>query len=353
LSWKRYFRRSEWDRERQRELLSHLEIETDENLTRGVAPHEARFAAQRKLGNTTQIREEIYHMNSLGFLETLGQDVRFGVRILRRKPAFTAIAILTLALGIGASSAAFTIVDTVLLKPLPYADANRIIVPLRQVAPGFNLGYNDINWGINTFHKMEATHQNFDTPAALEFASLVLTGAGEPTQVHTVRASAAFFRTLGVAPVLGRTFDEAEDQPGHEQVAVLSYYLWQSKFGGDPNVAGRTAELDGKPYTVMGVMPAGFVFPRATDFPQSFGFPRKTDLWIPLALPPGPAAPNAPDNLAVIARLRTSLPAAQAEMEVFARRMEADLPQAKGWFNSRVISLPQEVTGDVRRPLIL
>src|SRR5208283_423850 len=138
MSWTRFFRRRQWDEERARELEAYLEAETDENIARGMSPQEARYAARRKLGNTTLIREEIYHMNSLGWLEVLWQDLRYGLRMLAKNPGFTVVAVLTLALGIGANTAIFTVIYSVLLRPLPFRNEDRLISLRLIVGPNEN-----------------------------------------------------------------------------------------------------------------------------------------------------------------------------------------------------------------------
>ena len=165
-----------------------------------------------------------------------------------------------------------------------------------------------------------------------------------------------FFPALGVTPEIGRVFTSAEDQPGHEHAVILSDQLWRDRFSGDPAILGRAVELNGSAYAVVGVMPPGFAFPRSTEMPGSFPFPREAQLWVPLALPPAPLHPYDPSELAVIGRLKpgVSIRQAQAEMDVFARRLEQQYgPQGKDWFNSRVTLLAHQVAGDTRRPLLL
>jgi putative ABC transport system permease protein len=281
------------------------------------------------------------------------QDLRYGLRMHAKDVVFTGIAVFTLALGIGASTAVFSVVNAILVKPLPYPNSERVVAPWRLAPPGVNLGYNEIPWGLKNFQVMSQATNTFQTLAAFKSDSFNLTGVGEPVLVEGIRASAGFFATLGVTPVLGRAFTAAEDRPGREHEVVLSHVLWQDRFGGDPAVVGRSVNLNGDAYTVIGVMPAGFAFPRAEEMPGGFDFPRQAQLWVPLA--PAAARPNDPDDLAVMGLLRPGITVTQtqAEMNVLSKRMESEFPNFKGWFNSRVIPLNRQVAGDSRGPLLL
>src|SRR5208283_4051872 len=195
MSWTRFFRRRYWDQERARELDAYLEAETDENIARGMSPEEARYAAHRKLGNTTLIREEIYHMNSLGWVETLWQDLRFGLRMLRKNHGFTVVAVLTLALGIGANSAVFSVAYAVLLKPLPYHDPSRLLriysVNTRNGGDHWMNSPSDIDF-------IRRKSSDFQGTAYYQDWQAVLTGIGDPELVRTATVSNDFFATLGV-----------------------------------------------------------------------------------------------------------------------------------------------------------
>jgi putative ABC transport system permease protein len=287
---------------------------------------------------------------------TLLQDLKYGLRLLSKSPGFTAVAVLTLALGIGASTAVFSIVNGVLLKPLPYPHAEQIVIPWRQVPPTFNLGYSEIPWGLTEFRRMQSDSKTFQELGAFKSEFFVLSGAGDPVRVDGMRVSAGFFPALSVQPVLGRAFTNEEDQAGHEQhVVLLSYSLWRDRFGGNPGILGRSVELNGDAYLVTGVMPPGFAFPRKEEMPGSFEFPREAALWVPLALPAAKIHQDDPDELAVVARLQSgaTMQQAQAEMDVFAKRLESQNPRGRGWFGSRVTPLARQVAGDTRRPLLL
>jgi putative ABC transport system permease protein len=289
----------------------------------------------------------------MGMLELL-EDSRQGLRLLAKNAGSTTVAIVTLALGIGASTAVFSVVDAVLLRPLPYGQAERIVIPWRQAPAGFDLGYSEVPWGADAFALFRAESRTLQELAAFKSDAFTLTGRGEPVQLDGLRASAAFFRTLAVAPALGRSFTAEEDRPGREHEVILSDRLWRDRFGGRADVLGRTVQINGAASTVVGVMPPGFAFPRGPEMPASFAFPREALLWVPLALPAAPPRPDDPDELAVIGRLApgVTVARAQAEMAIFAKRLEALRPKGKGAFNSRVTELPRQVAGNVRRPLL-
>lgn len=288
-------------------------------------------------------------------MTSLFQDLKYAARLLRKAPAFAAITVLTLALGIGATTAVFSVVNTLLLKPLPYPQADRVVFPWRQPPPHVDVGFRDLPWSrveVQTFGHETETFESF---GAFSGDWMNLTGSGEAARVGITRVSAGFFPSLGVTPAIGRVFTTEEDRPGREREVILSHRLWQSRFNADPAMVGRSIDLNGASFTVIGVMAAGFDFPRSADMPGIFSFPERPDAWVPLALPPGPRKRGEPAELAVIGRLRSggSGDQAQTELDRFADRMDRELPNAKGWFSSRVTPMSAQLIGETRRPLVL
>jgi putative ABC transport system permease protein len=353
LRIKSLFQRKQLDLDLQDELAFHLAERARKNRERGLPADEARFAARRQFGNLTSANERTLAMWTFAWLESLRQDLRYAARMLGKNPGFTSVAVLTLAVGIGASTAVFSLVNTILLKPLPFPDPGRIVLPELVSPPGVNLGSEYFPWGQKQFRMLTQDAHPFQAVAAFQSDSFNLTGSGEPVFLDGYRTSSEFFPALGVSPALGRSFTPAEDQPGHEYEVVLSDRLWRERFGADREVLGRAVRLNAYAYTVVGVMPAGFVFPRAEEMPSSFNFPREAQLWVPLAVPAEPK--GGPSELAVIGRLKPGLTLAQAQvaMDLVTRRAEVRDPAWKGWFNSRVVPLQQQIVGDTRRPLQL
>jgi predicted permease len=256
----RYFQRAKWDRERREEIESYLEYETDLNIARGMQAAEARAAAQRKLGNRTLIREEIYRMNTINVLDTLYRDVRYSLRALRHNPLFTCVALLTLAIGIGANTAVFSVVNGVLLNPLPYPEADEL-VSLSQIAPGAP-GLANFSSGLRLSASMYFTYaeqnRTFQALGVWNQGTASVTEVGEPEQVRAVGVSDGVLQSLRVQPLLGRWLGHAEQAPGSPETVILGYGYWQRRFGSDRSVIGRGIRVDSRPREIVGVMPRGF-----------------------------------------------------------------------------------------------
>jgi predicted permease len=340
MSWSRIFRRKKWDAERARELDAYLESETTDNIARGMSAADARDAARRKLGNTTQIREEIYHMNSLGFLETLMQDVRFALRMLRKNPGFTAVAVLTLALGIGANTAIFSVVNAVMLRPLPYKDPSQLVM----VWADHHLRGGPAHEWTNPadFFDWRAQSKDISDMAVLGGWGPTLTGKAEPELLTGSRVSYSMFSVLGVTPELGRDFTPEDDKPNGPRVVIISHELWLRTFHGDPAELGQQINLDGNGYTVIGVMPLGFSFPIIAN----------REIWTPLQLTPRGRG-NA--VLRAIGRLRpgASLTQAQTEMDGIASRIAQAYPDTNSKIGISLVPLQEQISGPVRTPLLV
>jgi predicted permease len=244
-------------------------------------------------------------------VETLLQDIRYGWRMLARNPGFTAIAVLTLAIGIGASTAIFSVVDTVLLRPLPYQQPDRLVV-VTETLP--EISTDGIGVSAGEYQDYRDRNRSFSQVAAYESDGFNLTGLGQPSRVNAARLSASMFPLLGVSPELGRSFTPEEDRYGSSSVVVLSHALWEHQYSGDPNILGKTVKLDEKPFTVIGVMPASFRFP-FDGAPLS----EAADLWVPIAFAPDRLSPENRTRefgVGLIGRLKLGVSREQAEEDV-------------------------------------
>jgi len=262
MSWRRFLKRGRWDRERLEELESYLQMEIDQNVARGMPYAEAHALARRKLGNRTLIREEIYRMNTLAFLDTLIRDVRYSLRALRLNPVFTAVALLTIAIGIGANTAVFSVVNSVLLKPLPYPEPEQLVA-VRQAAPGApGLGSvsGDLRLSPSMFVTYSEHNRSFQSLGVWDVITVTVTGLADPEQVRAVLVSDGTLQALNVAPVVGRWLGPADQVVGSQETVMLNYGYWQRRFGGDRSVIGRNISVDSRPRVIAGVMPAGFRF---------------------------------------------------------------------------------------------
>ncbi len=298
-------RRNVVESELNQELRFHFEKEVEKHTRAGMTTEEARRRSRLMFGGHEQMKEDCREARGTSLLETLFQDIQYGIRIHRKSPSFFIFATLTLALGIGASTAVFSLVNTILLKSSPYPNASRIVVPWRvpPISSAWQTG--TFPWADAEFVQLTQTSTAFQNLGAFRKDNFNLTGSANPEYLEGVRASAGFFPALGMPPMLGRTFTAEEDQPGHALVVVLSHRLWKSRFGGDRSVIGSTIHLSGLPYTVVGVMPADFTFPNMAGMPASIDLPKETQLWVPLALPAVPALGSS--DLSVIAELKPKI----------------------------------------------
>ncbi len=337
------------------DIRDHIARETEDNIARGMSSEEARTAAFRKFGNVLRVKEDTRKVWTLTWLEDLAQDVRYAFRMLRKSPGFTAVAILTLALGIGANTAIFSIVDAVLLRPLPFKNPSRLVM-LWEGLP--EIGYPKIEGSAPDIVLYEREQKSFVSIGAFQNKDFDLSGgSGEPERLTAARASASLFPTLGISPLIGRTYTRDEDE-SRAKVAVLSYGFWQRRFAGDPSIVDRTIDLDREPYTVLGVMPRNFVFP--VRGPE--GSDQPADLWVPMAFTQTELTGwGMYFNNNVICRLKpgVTIAQAQAEANLIAGRLMQVYPAAllKAFPNARVrIMLSpfhEEVIGPVQTLLLV
>jgi predicted permease len=342
------FRKGRLEQELNEELRSHLEMQVEENVRKGMSREEARYAALRSFGGVEQAKETYREQRGLPMIETLLQDIRYGLRQLRRSPGFTAAAVLTLALGIGANTAIFSVVNAVMLRPLPFPNADRLVSVIST-----DLGTNDDNNASypDIVDWRERNHV-FEGMAAFRTSNFTLTGAGEPLHLRRAIVSAELFSVLGEAPILGRSFLPEEDKPGAVNggnAVILSYGLWQRQFGSDRNVLGRT--VNGGSFTVIGVMPPGFQFPIQAE---------PVDLWTTIAVYAQTrsgepmTAQRGVRFLNVIARLKPQITVAQAqaEMSAIVTALNRQHPENKPR-GARVVPELDRLVGDVRAALLV
>jgi predicted permease len=346
-------------RELEEEQNFHVLAKADDLAAAGAGGERARRDAQRAFGNGLAWREASQEARTHRWLSDALADSRLTFRMMRRQPGFAAAAVVSLALGLGAATAVFSLINGTLLHGLIYPGAQRIEFVWREMPPQAQLGSPVGPWSrLDYWHLREqltGPGHAFASLGAMVPGSVNLTGWGEPVRLRAVKATAGVLAALDVKPELGRLYTQAEDQPGRGQVALLSDAAWRNLLHADPAVVGRTLTLDGKPYTVTGVMPRGFDFPDADYMPAIFAFAHAPQVWIPLAPSPGPLVPYESSEMAVVGRLRAGATPEQAESELAAFRVrnEAQTPRSKGWFTGELQSLADLATADLRQPLLL
>ena len=330
-----------------REMRAHVELQTEENIKAGMSPDVARERALRSFGNVNRAVDEAYDVKGGGVFETLWQDVRYGARMLTKHKAFTAVAVITLALGIGANTAIFSVVNELLLRPLPYRDAERIVM-LWEVSPE---GRRQNTTSRANFRAWRSQNSSFEHMAAFSDQRFNLTDTGEPEELSAQMATPELFGILGVDPLLGRALLPDDDGPGKAPVAVLSYPLWQRRFGGQSNIIGQEITLNGIKFTVIGVMPPNFQF----HIKHRSGTGRPAELWTVLPMPSGGAANERGRFLSVVARLKdgVAIEQAGAELRTIEARLSDEAPEFNKNFTAEVLPLREQFFGNVRRPLWL
>jgi predicted permease len=348
----RWFSRRSREQDLDEEIRANLAIAVKQRMEAGDTREAAERAALREFGSVALSMEATRETWGRAWWAAFAQDLKFGARTLRKAPAFTAVAVVTLALGIGASTAVFSVVEGILFRPLPYPDAGRIAMVWKMAPLSAVFGGLDYPWGRFDFTLYQRETKAFASLGAFRSETFNLTGHGEPVFLEGMRATAGFFPSLGVRPALGRFFRADEDRPGHELVAVLGDRVWRERFNADRSIVGRTIALNGLAYAVVGVMPPSFSFPHAEEMPAALEFPREAELWTPLAIPD--AVPG-PSDMAVVGRLRpgATLDQVKAELDVFASDLERINPSYKAWARARPVPLETQIIGDARRPLLL
>jgi predicted permease len=345
------FRRRVVEAELDQELRFHIENEVEKLKSRGMSHDEAMRYARLSFGGQEQIKEDVREARGTSLLESCLQDMHYGVRVLCKHPGFSLIAALTLSLGVAVSAIIYSLVDTILLKPQPYPNASRVVM-LWQVAPsGSFFGSQSLPWEPLEYRVLTATSLALRNLGAFRKKSFNFTGVATPERLDGAGVTAAFFPALGVSPLLGRTFTAPEEQQGHEHVAILSSRLWQSRFHGDAHIVGKPIDLDGYPYTVIGVMPTDFAFPNAQGMPPIVDMPEEPQLWVPLTITAGETETA---ELGVIGELNSGVTIAQLrqELKIFDRRLEEQVPRDKGGY-VRAIPFVQQTVMNVRRTLFL
>jgi putative ABC transport system permease protein len=341
---KSLFTRRRFERDLRDEIESHLNMDALERIAAGESPEEAQRNARQDFGGTLRYAEDVRDSWSAAGIDRLAQDVRYALRLLRRNPGFAIAAVLTLGLGIGANAAIFSIVNAVLLKPLPYKNSGRLVrivenVPASESFSG--LPERTISMSPSAFLGWRSKTKTLSAMAMERAVSMTLIGRSEPVRLSGLEVSPALFSMLTAQPILGRTFADTEEKPGSDKVVVLSHNAWIHRFGADGKLLGRTITLDNTQYTVIGVMPPEFLYPDA-----------QTSFWTPLALP----LPNVL-GLPVIARLKDNVPieAAAQEAGEIARELRGEAPgdpQPSGPPRIQLMSVKDELVQPIRLPFL-
>ncbi|HKP93559.1 MAG TPA: ABC transporter permease, partial [Chthoniobacterales bacterium] len=332
------FRRRRVETDLADEVNSYVDLSAQRKVKEGLTEAAARREALVELGGAEQVKELVRDARLGHFLETRMQDFRFAFRSLRKAPVFSLTVALVLALGIGSTALMFTIVNSVLLQGPPFPESDRLVM-LWQDLPQEKR----VSFSTREFTVWRDQSQLFESFAALTGAGFTITGSGEPELAIGQQVTPSFFQTLRVTPALGRAFLDAEGKSGHDRVVILSHVFWREKFGMRANVLGETLVMNGKPYTIIGVMPENFDFPR-----------REVKLWVPAALDAGHFQDNLDAHfLRAIGRLKPGVTPERLQTEIDLLGTRVNAPDDDTVRRFYAVSLKEMITGDVRRPLLV
>jgi predicted permease len=336
-------RKRDVERELDEELLFHIEKQVELNVARGMSPDEAWRAALATFGRVENIKEECRDARGLRPIEEMWQDLRYGVRKLLKSPGFALVAVMTLALGIGANTAIFSVVNAVLLRPLPLERPEELVrvFGTRASRSSFSRPHSYLN-----FSDLRAQNQTFEALAAYTGSSSALSGTDAPEQITGVVSSGDIFRVLGTKPLMGRLLEPGDERPGGSNAVVISHGLWQRRFGGDPQIVGRVIRLDGLDREIVGVTPADFSFEFVTS---------PTDFWTPIDPAMGPYKSRGSIFLEVIGRLKPGVSVEQsgADLGVVWSRLEQQYQDSNAGVGVRLAAAQEELVGDVRPTLLV
>ena len=340
------------EREMDEELRLQVERYANHLMRGGLERGEAERQARLEFGGVGQTKEACREARTVDLLDSFLLDIRYGLRLLRRSPGFAGLAVVTLALGIGAATAVFSLVNAVLLRDLPYRDPGRLVFLYEPIPgiPGAPLeAWGPVNGDFFTWQK---EGRSFASLAMFTTGQLNASLGDAAFSAAASRVTADFFGVLGVSPVLGRTVDNADTQPGHGGVVVISHSLWQSRFGGDRNVLGKEMLLNARPYRIIGVMPAGFAFPHGAENPDAG---MTTDIWTPWTMTPGQRASRNDNPGNAIGRLRPGISLNQVQVEIAAITARFDPPFQQQHEKAQGVVRPfdEEITGGSRRALLI
>ena len=351
---RRLFSRRAVDKDLSEELQGHLDQLTERYVAQGLPYGEARAAAQRQMGNTALVREDIHDMNGVRWLDHLSLDMRFGLRQLARQPLFALVVMVTMALGIGANTAILSVAYSVLVKPLPYAQPDEIysaeiIVPERQAQ------IPSLPATVQVFLAWQRGQTVFPSITALTPWEASMTGDGEPERLGGARVATNFFSFLGAPMARGRAFLDEESQPGKDRVVVISHSLWQRRYGSDETIIGRTVSINGEPFQIIGVAAPSLIVPTRSQVNPVIPFAGHVDVWKPVA-PTGAMLNNESWDHGVLVRLKDAKQLSQGEQQLSTLLIElarVQLPGVKTEAYVRLIPMRDLYSANVRRPLLL